>query len=163
VPITNFNAELWSMPMTNVAMISERADGIPGRNRPGARIQHHYRGGNFIMLGDQDFSLQKRSVNRTTDQVPPRTTLQFARAYQSQAHEMTEAIAAVMLYAQAGLNWLRADPPDLEGVRRAFDGIAGDGKRACETLVQLRALMEPYTVEEASDLQADGTGEKSIA
>jgi len=127
--------------MTNVAMISKRANGIPGRNMREARIQHLYHGGNFIMLGDQDFSRQQGSVSDATDQASLQVTPQFARAYPSQAHEITEAITAVMLYAQAGLNWLRAE--DLEGVRRAFDGIAGDSKRACEILIRLRALLEP--------------------
>jgi hypothetical protein len=151
VPITNFNAELWSTPMNNIAMISERADGIPGLNMRGARIQHLYRGGHSIMLGDQDFSRQDGSVSCTAGEVPLQTTPQLARAYQSQAHEITEAIAAVMLYAQAGLNWLRADPPDLEGARRALDGIAGDGKRVCEALIRLRALMELAAVEGTPD------------
>jgi hypothetical protein len=137
--------------MNNIAMISERADGIPGLNMRGARIQHLYRGGHFIMLGDQDFSRQDSGVSCATDEVPPQTAPQFARAYQSQAQEITEAIAAVMLYAQAGLNWLRADEPDLEGARRAFVGIAGDGKRVYETLIRLRALMEPATVEGTPD------------
>jgi hypothetical protein len=137
--------------MTNIAMISERADGIPAFNMREARIQHLYRGGDFIMLGDPDSSRQKRSVGFKTTQVPPQTAPQLARACQSQAYEITEAITAVMLYTEAGLNWLRADPPDLEGVRRAFDGIAGDAKRACETLIRLRALLEPPTAGEASD------------
>jgi hypothetical protein len=138
--------------MTSIAMISERADGIPALNMREARIQHPYRGGDFIMLGDPDFSRQKRNVSSKPGQVPLQTTPQLARACQSQAHEITEAIAAVMLYAEAGLNWLRTDPPDLEGARRAFDGIAGDAKRACETLIRLRALLEPPTAEEASDI-----------
>jgi hypothetical protein len=137
--------------MTNIAMISERTDGIPALNMREARIQHLYRGGNFIMLGDPDSSRQKRSVSYKTGQVPLQTAPQLARTYQSQVHEITEAMAAVMLYAEAGLNWLRADPPNLEGARRAFDGIAGDAKRACETLARLRALVEPPTAEEASD------------
>jgi hypothetical protein len=151
VPITSFNAELWSTPMNNIAMISERADGIPGLNMRGAPLQHPYRGGHFIMLGDQDFSQQDGGVSCTTDEVALETTPQLARACQSQAQEITEAIAAVMLYAQAGLNWLRADPPDLEGARRAFVGIAGDGKRVYETLIRLRALMELATVEGTPD------------
>jgi hypothetical protein len=134
--------------MTNIATISERADGIPVFNMREARIQHPCRGGDFIMLGDPDFSRQKRNVSSKAGQVPP----QLARACQSQAHEITEAIAAVMLYTEAGLNWLRADPPDLEGARRAFDGIAGDARRACETLMRLRALLEPLTAGEASDI-----------
>jgi hypothetical protein len=137
--------------MNNVTMISERADGIPGLNRLGARIQHLYCGGDFIMLGDQDFSRQEGNVSCTTGQAPLQTTPQFARAYHSQAHEITEAITAVVLYAQAGLNWLSAEPPNLEGVRRAFDGIVGDGKRACEILIRLRALTELATVEGSPD------------
>jgi|HubBroStandDraft_5_1064220.scaffolds.fasta_scaffold07701_4 hypothetical protein len=137
--------------MNNIAMISERADGVPGRNMRGARVQHLYRGGHLIMLGDQDFSRQDGSVSCATDEVPLQSTPQFARACQSQTQEITEAIAAVMLYAQAGLNWLRADQPDIEGARRAFVGIAGDGRRVYETLIRLRALMELATVEGTPD------------
>ena len=137
--------------MTNVAMISERANGIPGINMFGGSIQQLYSGGDFIMLADQDSSRKESSVSCTTDQALLPSAPQFARAYHSQAHEITEAITAVVLFAQAGLNWLRAEPPDLEGVRRALDGIAGDGKRACEIVVRLRALMELAIVEGSPD------------
>lgn len=57
-----------------------------------------------------------------------------------QVHEIVDAIAASVIGAQAGLSWLRADPPDLEEVRRALDGVASDGKRAAEIVIRLRAL-----------------------
>jgi hypothetical protein len=42
---------------------------------------------------------------------------------------------------QAGLNWLSAEPPDLEEVRQALISIASAGNRAAEIVVRLRALM----------------------
>ena len=75
------------------------------------------------------------------DQVPLQTPGQFVRTYHAQAHEMTDAIAAAVTNAQAGLIWLSAQPPDLEEVRKALDSIVSDGKRACEIVVRLRALM----------------------
>ena len=58
-----------------------------------------------------------------------------------QAHEIVDAITAAVTNAEAGLNWLCAEPPDLEEVRQALNGIASDGKRAAEIVVRLRALM----------------------
>ena len=66
---------------------------------------------------------------------------EFVRTYNAQAHEITNAITAVVINAEAGSTWLCAEPPDLEGVRLALDGIASDGKRAAELVVRLRALM----------------------
>jgi len=48
-----------------------------------------------------------------------------------------DAITAVVINAEAGSTWLRAEPPDLEGVRLALS----DGKLAAELVVRLRALM----------------------
>jgi hypothetical protein len=70
------------------------------------------------------------------------TSAEFVCIYDAQAHEMVEAIAAAVINAQAGLIWLRAEPPDLEQVRQALNGIAGDGKRAAEVAVRLRALVK---------------------
>jgi hypothetical protein len=58
-----------------------------------------------------------------------------------QAHEIVDAITAAVTNAEAGLNWLSAEPPDLEEVRQALNRIASDGKRAAEIVVRLRALM----------------------
>jgi hypothetical protein len=69
------------------------------------------------------------------------TSVEFVRTYNAQTHELVDAITAAVTLAQAGLNWLRAEPPDLEEVRQALNDIASDGKRAAEIVVQLRASL----------------------
>jgi hypothetical protein len=78
-------------------------------------------------------------VSDVKEQAPLQTSAEFVRTYHAQVHEMTAAIAAAVTDAQAGLNWLSAQPLDLEEVRMAFDSIVSDGKRACEIVVRLRA------------------------
>ena len=77
----------------------------------------------------------------TKGQVPLQTSVEFVRTYNAQTHELVDAITAAVTLAQAGLNWLRAEPPDLEEVRQALNDIASDGKRAAEIVVQLRASL----------------------
>ena len=74
-------------------------------------------------------------------QVPLQTSVELTRTYNAQAHQIVDAIAATVADAQAGLNWLRAEPPDLDEVRQALISIASAGNQAAETAVQLRALM----------------------
>ncbi len=66
---------------------------------------------------------------------------EFVRSYHAQAHVIADAISAALINAEAGLNWLCAEPPDLEGARRALNGIASDGKRLVDIVVELRTLM----------------------
>jgi basic membrane lipoprotein Med (substrate-binding protein (PBP1-ABC) superfamily) len=94
------------------------------------------------MLTDQGFFRPQQNVSEAKDQVPMQTSTEFVRSYNSQAHEATDAIAAAVANAQAGLNWLRAQPLDMEEIRQALENIANDGKRAAEIIVRLRALME---------------------
>lgn len=54
---------------------------------------------------------------------------------------IVDAFTAMVITSQAGLNWLSAQPPDLEEVRRALGIIAKEGKRAGENVVRLRARM----------------------
>jgi hypothetical protein len=91
---------------------------------------------------DQHFFTSEQSVSDAKGQVPSQTSrAEFVRTYNVQAHRAVNAIAAAVTVAEAGLNWLRAEPPDLEEVRQALDIIASAGQRAAETVVQLRALM----------------------
>jgi hypothetical protein len=82
------------------------------------------------------------SVSVAKRQVPLQTSVEFVRTYNAQAHEIIDAIAAVATSAQAGLNWLRAEPPDLEEVRQVLNFLASNGKRAAEIAIRLRALIE---------------------
>jgi len=92
------------------------------------------------MLMDEHF-LPEGSASDPQSQVSMQTTAELDRAYDVQVHEIVNAIAATAINAQAGLNWLRAEPLDPEGVRQALNSIARDAKRAAENLARLRTLM----------------------
>ena len=98
------------------------------------------------MLTDQHFFRSERSVSDAKGQVPSQTLAEFVRTYDAQAHNIVDAITAAVFNAEAGLNWLRAEPPNLENVRRAFDAIVSDGKRAAEIVVRLREHMKNVSI-----------------
>jgi hypothetical protein len=93
------------------------------------------------MLTNQHSFWPEGSASDAEGQLPLQISAEFVRTYNAQAHEIVDAITAAVTNAEAGLNWLRAESPDLEKVRQALDGIASDGKRAAEIVVRLRALM----------------------
>jgi hypothetical protein len=66
---------------------------------------------------------------------------ELVRTYNAQVHEIIDAITAVVLNAEAGLNLLDAQSPDIEKVRQMLSNIANDGKRAGDIVVRTRALM----------------------
>jgi hypothetical protein len=94
------------------------------------------------MLTVQHLSRPEGIVSDAKGQVPLQTSAEFVRTYNAQAHEIVDAITAAVVSAQAGLNWLRAEPPDLEEVRQVLNFIARDGKRAAEIVIRLQALIE---------------------
>lgn len=57
------------------------------------------------------------------------------------AHEINQPLAAIIADASAALNWLAADPPRVERVRESLLAIIGDGERASEVLLRIRALL----------------------
>ena len=121
---------------------------VPGRgycfvarvDRTASPYIQHLHGSRFMLAG-QRLSRPEESVSGANDQVPLQTSAEFVRTYHAQAHEIADAITAAVTNAQAGLNWLNAQPLDLEEVRKALNSIVNDGKRACEIVVRLRALM----------------------
>jgi hypothetical protein len=94
------------------------------------------------MLTVQYLSRPERILSDAKGQMPLQTSAEFVRTYNAQAHEIVDAITASVVSAQAGLNWLRAKPPDLEEVRQVLNVIARDGKRAAEIVIRLQALIE---------------------
>ena len=54
------------------------------------------------------------------------------------AHEIAQPIGAVYNRANAAINFLNKDPPDLEEVREAIRGIAGAADRAREIIGRIR-------------------------
>jgi hypothetical protein len=91
--------------------------------------------------------LRQRKVHRTYFSEPEadakneaslQTSAEFVRAYGA----IVDALTATIMNAEAGLEWLSAQPPDLKEVRRTLNNIADDGKRAGEIVVRLRVPMK---------------------
>ena len=91
-------------------------------------------------------------VSDAKGQVPLQSSAaaEFVRTYNAQAHEIVDAMTAAVTSAEAGLNWLRAEPPDLEEVRKLLNFIASDGKRAAEIIIRLQALIEQVPTADAA-------------
>jgi hypothetical protein len=98
------------------------------------------------MLMAQHLFRPEGMVSDAKGQVPLQTSAEFARIYNAQAHEIVDAITAAVTRAQAGLNWLGAEPPNLEEVRQTLNFIASDGKRAAEIFIRLHALIEKVPI-----------------
>ena len=107
------------------------------------------------MLTDQ-LLLPEESASDPKSQESFQTSADHDRTCNVQVREIVDATAATIVNAEAGLNWLRAEPPDLERVRQVLNSIAGDGKRAAENLARLRALTKkmPTTVGSGSSSSA---------
>jgi C4-dicarboxylate-specific signal transduction histidine kinase len=58
------------------------------------------------------------------------------------AHEVNQPVSAVVTNAYAALNWLDAQPPDLEEARQSLAQIIMDGNRAGEVINRIRALIK---------------------
>jgi PAS domain S-box-containing protein len=56
------------------------------------------------------------------------------------AHEIKQPITAVVTNASAGLQWLAAQPPDLEEIRDAFDRVIKAGNQAGQVIGRIRDL-----------------------
>jgi PAS domain S-box-containing protein len=56
------------------------------------------------------------------------------------AHEVNQPLAGLVTNGQAGLRWLRRDPPDLAEVRACLQRIGRDGQRAGEVIARMRAF-----------------------
>jgi C4-dicarboxylate-specific signal transduction histidine kinase len=58
------------------------------------------------------------------------------------AHEVSQPIAATVANAQAAMNWLSAEPPDLSEVRQALDWIIKDCARAADIVSRIRTMTQ---------------------
>lgn len=62
------------------------------------------------------------------------------------AHEVNQPLTAVVNYGNACLEWLSANPPNLEEARIAAETIVKDGTRAAAVLERIRALFQKRTL-----------------
>jgi C4-dicarboxylate-specific signal transduction histidine kinase len=58
------------------------------------------------------------------------------------AHEVSQPIGAAIAHANAALNWLRPQPPNLEEARRTLGLIVEAGIRAGDVIDRIRALVK---------------------
>jgi signal transduction histidine kinase len=56
------------------------------------------------------------------------------------AHEINQPLTAVVTHGHACLEWLSADPPNLDKTRQTIERIIRDGTRAGATITRVRAL-----------------------
>ena len=83
-----------------------------------------------------DLALRERELARTN-----RLMHMFALTV-SIANEVNQPITAVVVSASAGLQWLAAQPPDLESARQSLRLIIQEGKRAGEVTGRIGALVK---------------------
>ncbi|WP_212401761.1 hypothetical protein [Bradyrhizobium liaoningense] len=83
------------------------------------------------------FSKPEGSLDDAKGEAP---LAEFVRNYGA----IIDALTATVTNAQAGLNWLSAQPPHLEEVRRTLNTIANDGMRAGKIVARLRAPMKRF-------------------
>jgi hypothetical protein len=86
--------------------------------------------------------IQRKEGAMTVDGEYPLEAAELVRTYSA----VVNAITANVLNAQAGSEWLSAEPQNLEEVRRSLNRIANDGMRAGEAIVRLRSLMEKVPI-----------------
>jgi len=84
----------------------------------------------------------EEAMTGTSGGAPLEASAELVRTYGA----VVNAITANVLNAQAGFEWLNAQPPNLEEVRRSLNSVANDGKRAGEIIVRLRSLMEKVPI-----------------
>jgi len=58
------------------------------------------------------------------------------------AHEINQPLTAVVTYGNACMEWLSADPPNLDEARRTAESIVRDGTRAGAILSRIRRLFK---------------------
>lgn len=58
------------------------------------------------------------------------------------AHEISQPLTAVVTHGHASLEWLSADPPNLDKTRQTIERIIQDGTRAGATISRVRALFK---------------------
>ena len=123
-------------------------------------------GGNQAVTFVLDLTERKRAEAeaRESEQRHRETQMQLAHANRvatmgqltaSIAHEVNQPVAATVANAQAGLRWLRAEPPNLDEGRQAFGRIVRDGDRAAAVVGRIRSLIKKAPpIDERVDINA---------
>jgi C4-dicarboxylate-specific signal transduction histidine kinase len=91
------------------------------------------------------------SIARESERRCQETQLELARANRlatvgqlsaSIAHEVNQPIAAAVTNANTALQWLKAEPPNLDKARQALGRVLDNGGRAGEVIAGIRSLIK---------------------
>ncbi|MEP9388396.1 ATP-binding protein [Mesorhizobium sp. KR9-304] len=58
------------------------------------------------------------------------------------AHEVSQPLMAIVTNGEAGMRWLRRDPPDLHEVESALGRVIAEGRRASDIVKRIRAFLK---------------------
>jgi signal transduction histidine kinase len=83
---------------------------------------------------------EAQNVRAELERLARVTTL--AELAASIAHEINQPLAGLIASANAGLNWLAADPPNLTRAREALARVVRDGTRAGEVVSRIRSAVK---------------------
>ena len=123
--------------MTNIQlMVRAKPDSIPNLMAQTHTAQQSRQGDQNHQPRLLSIDLSERSANDAKVQMP--TPSPSEPVPDMKIHETIDALSAVLLNAQAGLNWLGAETPNLERALKALNNIAGDAKRVAEMVQRFR-------------------------
>lgn len=58
------------------------------------------------------------------------------------AHEVSQPLMAIVTNGEAGMRWLRRDPPELKEVETTFGRVVAEGRRASDIVRRIRAFLK---------------------
>ncbi|CAB3809138.1 Adaptive-response sensory-kinase SasA [Paraburkholderia ultramafica] len=133
----------------------------PVHTRHGPRLLHtmkipilDVRGEPQFLLGiSRDITEQKRAEAELHESERRYREVQMALAHANRvttmgqlsasiAHEIKQPIAANATHAEAGLLWLRAQPPNVREARRAFEQVIENARRAGQVMNRIHGLVK---------------------
>jgi PAS domain S-box-containing protein len=112
---------------------------VVGRSRVTAAGNHEIVGAATDITASRRAADELQRAQAALTHVSRVTTLGELAA--SIAHEVNQPLTAIIADANAALNWLAADPPDVRRARESLTAISGDGERAGQVLLRIRSLL----------------------
>jgi signal transduction histidine kinase len=78
------------------------------------------------------------------------------------AHELRQPLTGVLTAGQAGLNWLKRTPPDIEKVRSSLASVIEGGNRAADTITSVRDLFK-HRADHRAMIRVDDTVRQALS
>lgn len=110
----------------------------PWRDQDGVIVQWY-----GVSLDIDDEVRAQEALRRASDQLARASQVaSLAELSASIAHEVNQPLAAIVANSQACQQWLKRDPPDIEGAQEAAESIIRNVNAAAEVTSRIRALFK---------------------